>query len=314
MRIFLSGASGVVGLRTIGPLLADGHVITASARTQAGCTQLEKLGVRAVLADLFDTAALSRSVAGHDVLINLATHMPSSSWKMLFKSAWQTNARIRSIGVRNLVDAALAGGVQSFVQESFALTYPDRGEQWIDEETALEPAEYAKSVLAAEAEVGRFARAGRAGVVLRFAAFYGPDAMQVRSYINSLKWGWAALPGGPRRFISSVTHDDAASAVVAAVRARSGAYNVVDDVPVRRAEYFAALASSLGVPAPRFMPEWATPLLGAIGGTLARSLRLSNRKLRDETGWKPAFPSVRAGWPAVLGQMKCAPSLKSLLL
>ncbi len=75
---------------------------------------------------------------------------------------------------------------------------------------------------------------GYTGVVLRFSAFYGPDAMQMRSYIDGLRWGWALLPGGPDRFVSSISHDDAASAVVAALEAPAGIYNATDDSPVRR--------------------------------------------------------------------------------
>lgn len=140
--------------------------------------------------------------------------------------------------------------------------------------------------------------------MLRFAASYGPDAMQVRSYIDTLRRGWAALPGAPQRFISSVSHDDAASAVVAALDAPDGIYTVADDEPVRRAEYFGSLAGDLGLKPPRFLPRWTTPLFGSVGDAMSRSLRLSNRKLKRETRWAPVFPSVREGWPAMLRQMK----------
>jgi hypothetical protein len=73
-------------------------------------------------------------------------------------------------------------------------------------------------LLDAEASADRFAARGGTGVILCFAAFYGPDAMQIRAYIDSLRRGWAPLPGGPQRCISSVAHDDAASAMVAALR------------------------------------------------------------------------------------------------
>jgi nucleoside-diphosphate-sugar epimerase len=247
---------------------------------------------------------LKPALAGHEVVINLATHMPASSWKMLFRRAWRQNDRVRTTGVRNLVDAALAGGVARFIQESFALTYPDSGSARVDERVPLAPSAYNQTVLNAEQSVARFAAQGGAGVVLRFAAFYGPDAMQVQSYIDGLRMGWAMLPGSPHRHISSVSHDDAASAVVAGLSATSGAYNVVDDEPVQRAEYFGSLARSLGVRQPRFLPDWMTPLFGSVGEAMSRSLRLSNRKLREETGWAPKFPSVREGWPATLAEMK----------
>src|SRR5262245_19229925 len=304
MRIFFTGATGVIGRRAVPLLVAQGHAVTAVARNPEARKRLEHTGATAVAADLFDRAALTRAVAGHDAIVNLATHMPDAAWKMVFRRAWRQNDRMRTEGVANLVEAARANRVATFIQESFALTYPDRGDDWIDETTPLAPADYNRTVLDAEASVARFSADGGTGVVLRFAAFYGADAMQVRSYIDGLRKGWAVLPGGPHGYISSVSHDDAAAAVVAALAAPAGAYTVGDDEPVRRTVFFGALASALGLPQPRFLPAWATVLVGSVGSAMARSLRLANRKLKDATGWTPGFPSVREGWPAVVAAMK----------
>jgi nucleoside-diphosphate-sugar epimerase len=304
MRVFVSGATGVIGRRVVPLLLTQGLSVTALARSPEARQRLEQLGATCVAVDLFDVEALKRAAAGHDAMINLATHMPSSTWKMLFRHAWRLNDRIRSEGVANIVEASLGCGIRTPIRESFAPTYPDCGNRWIDEETPLAPAIYNKTVLDAERSVTRFSGDGRTGVVLRFAAFYGPDAIQVQSYISGLRKGWAALPGGPDRYISSISHDDAATAVAAALKAPAGAYTVADDEPVRRAVFFASLAENLGLRPPRFLPSWTTSLLGSVGETAARSLRLSNRKLKNATNWGPQFPSVREGWPAMLAQMK----------
>ena len=303
MRIFVSGATGVIGRRVVPLLLAQGHSVTAAVRP-AGGARGTPAGASSVEADLFDVESLKRAVAGHDCIINLATHMPSAAWKMMFRSAWRLNDRIRSEGVANLAAAALSAGVTRLIQESFAFTYPDRGDQWIDEETDIEPAAYGGTVLDAEKTVAGFSARDRTGVVLRFAAFYGPDAMQVRTYIDSLRKGWAALPGGPDRYISSISHDDAATAVVATLNAPPGVYTVADDDPVRRAVFFRSLAENLRLPPPRFLPDWVTPLFGSVGQAMARSLRLSNRKLKQSTNWAPRLPSIREGWPATLAQMQ----------
>lgn len=241
---------------------------------------------------------------GQDAVVNLATRMPSRSWKMVLRGAWRENDRIRSTGVSNLVEAASAEGVAAFLQESFALAYPDCGDAWIGEDRALAPADYNLTILDAESAVGRFTAQGGLGLVLRFAAFYGPDALQTRTYLAALRHGWAGLPGPPDAYLSSVHHEDAASAVVAALEAPAGAYNVTDDEPLRRRDYFGAAAEFLGLPAPRFMPAWTTPLFGAVGETMGRSLRMSNERLRRATGWAPAFPSAREGWAAVLRAME----------
>jgi len=252
--------------------------------------------------DLFDPATLASAFRGDDVVINLSTSMPSSPLKMLFRSAWRMNDRIRREGSRNLAEAALAGGVRHLVQESFAPAYPSRGDEWIDESVPLEPSSYNRTVLDAEESVRHFIAAGRSGIVLRFAAFYGPDSAQLPDMIRLLRKGWAPLPR-PHGFISSVSHDDAAAAVIATLQAPSGAYNVGDDEPLRKEVYAGTLASLLGLRPPRFPPDWVTPLFGAPGSMLSRSLRISNKKLRAETVWHPRYPSVREGWVATLGAM-----------
>ena len=59
-----------------------------------------------------------------------------------------------------------------------------------------------------------------------------------------------------RELLSPISHDDAAVAAVAALELGAGTYNVVDDEPVTRREYFNALAAVLGAPPPKFPPQW----------------------------------------------------------
>jgi nucleoside-diphosphate-sugar epimerase len=304
MRVLVSGATGVIGTRVIPLLIAQGYSVTALVRNPSSRAALEQAGAACAQASLFDTEALKRTAARHDAVVNLATHMPAATWKMLFRSAWRENDRLRTTGVANLVDAALAAGIPTLIQESFAPAYPDSGDQWIDESTALAPAAYNRTVLEAERSIARFTSRGGRGVVLRFAAFYGPDAMQLRSYIESLRRGWAALPGDRGAYFSSVSHEDAAAAVAAALDAPAGPYNVGDDEPVTREIFFGSLAGALGLKPPQFLPAWTTRLFGSVGELMARSLRLSNRKLRNATGWVPRYPSVREGLPAALLQMR----------
>jgi 2-alkyl-3-oxoalkanoate reductase len=302
MKIFITGATGVIGRRVVPLLLEKGHEVTVGSRANGRRSAPWMGEVRAVPVNLFDPATLGPALRGHEAVINLATHMPSSSAKMLFRRFWRENDRIRREGSRNLVQAALESDVRRLLQESFAPAYPDRGDQWIDESVPLQPLAYNKTVVDAEASARRFSAAGRVGVILRFAAFYGPDSYPLKDFIRGLRRGWAFLPGDPRGFISSVSHDDAAAAVVAALDATPGEYNVVEDEPVRRQVYAGTLAGLIGARPPRFPPAWATPLFG-VARALARSLRISNRKLRDETGWRPRYPSVREGWVATLREM-----------
>jgi len=301
MKIFLTGATGVVGRRAIALLLARRHQVTACVRSTESACKVRALGASACAVSLFDPQGLRQAIVGHDAVINLATHMPASSLRMFLPGAWRENDRIRRVGAANLVDAAIAGGVHRFIQESFAPAYPDRRNQWIEEDTALDPVPYNQSLVDAEQSALGFAGADRVGVVVRFGAFYGADATQTLDLIRFVQRGWAPLPGPAGAFFSSLTHDDAALAVVAAVDARGGIYNVVDDVPLTHRELVDALAGVLEVPPPRLPPRWSAPLFGSLGELLARSVRISNRKFKRETGWRPTYASPREnGWRVVV--------------
>ncbi len=302
MKVFVTGATGVIGRRAIPLLVAAGHQVTAISRSAVNRALLEQMGAMPVQVELFAAEALRRAVMGQAVVINLATHLPLGG-RMFLPGAWRTNDRIRRDASAILVEAALAGGVERFIQESFAPVYPDCGDAWIDETMAIRPARYNRTVADAEQSAARFTQSGRTGIVLRFSNFYGPDARQTRDLITVVRKGWAPIPGSADSYFSSVSHDDAATAVVAALGIPAGAYNVTDDEPLQRREFFDTLARALGVPPPKIPPAWVGMFLGSLGETLTRSLRISNRKLRETSGWAPRYPSVREGWPAVVAAL-----------
>jgi 2-alkyl-3-oxoalkanoate reductase len=300
MRVFVTGASGVIGRRVLPMLLERGHEVSGLARSEATRAALARRGVVAFEVSLFDARSLAVAVEGHDVVINLATHMPPSTARMFMPWAWRENDRIRRDGAAALAAAALAGGVPRLIQESFAPIYESRGNAWIDESAPVRPARYNRTVLDAERAAHRFADAGGTGVVLRFAAFYGPDAGQLKDMLRAIRHGWAPLPGRADSYLSSVSHDDAAAAVIAALDLPSGIYNVADDCPVSHREFVDALADVAGVAHPRLPPAWLAGLGGSVARLLTRSQRISNRKLREASSWAPRYRSVREGFPAAV--------------
>lgn len=302
MRIFVAGATGALGRRIVPTLVAAGHEVTAVGRTPEKRAMLTRFGATPVDVSLFDRAALRPAVAGHAAVINVATRIPPSS-EAFFPWAWRENSRIRSLASHSLVDAAINGGATRFVQEAFAPIYEDRGDAWIDESAPVRPVSYNRAVLDAEEAAQGFSRDGRAGVVLRFAYFYGADSAYTRDMVRFARWGIAASPGSPDAYHSSVSHDDAAAAVIAALDLPAGTYNVSDDEPLRRGEFFAALAGAFSMRTPRFLPRWVTRMLGATGELLGRSQRISSRKLRQASSWRPTLPSAREGWRMVAAEL-----------
>jgi nucleoside-diphosphate-sugar epimerase len=116
--------------------------------------------------------------------------------------------------------------------------------------------------------------------------------------VGVVRKGWSPVPGPADAFWSSCAHDDAASAVVAALAPTvvSGIYNVCDDEPLHRIEWTATLARAAGAPMPKPIPEWLEKLNGTMQ-LLSRSQRMSNAKLKRASGWSPRWKSAREGLP-----------------
>jgi nucleoside-diphosphate-sugar epimerase len=139
------------------------------------------------------------------------------------------------------------------------------------------------------------------GIALRFGVFYGADSAHTIETVEAARAGRFAVPGPADAFWPAITTDDAASAVVAALVAPSGLYNVADDRPLRRSEHAAALAAALGTG-----PLQPPPMTGDVPEDLAvmlRSQRVTSQLFVSLTGWKPRFPSAWDGWPFVVAQL-----------
>ncbi|HKC46511.1 MAG TPA: NAD(P)-dependent oxidoreductase [Gemmatimonadales bacterium] len=300
--IFIAGGTGVIGRRVVPELVRAGFGVTAAARSAAGRAALQGLGATAVELNLFDRGSVANAVRDQDVVINMATHVPSSR-RALLPWSWRENSRVRRLVSANFAAAVLAGRATRLIQESFAPVYEPAGDRWIDEQSPVRPASYNRTVLDAESAADRVSAGGKVGIALRFAYFYGSDSDFSQDGVAMVRRGRAPLLGDPDGYCSSVEHDDAAHAVVAALALPAGIYNVTDDEPVTRRVFADAMALALGLAPPRFFPAWVGKAMGSVAETLSRSQRISNRKLRASSGWAPRYPSVREGWAAVLRRL-----------
>ena len=239
-------------------------------------------------------------MAGADAIVHLATNVPPLA-KMGFLPAWKTHNRLRTETTRHLLDAAHAHGIRRFVKESITFTYPDRGDEWIDESVAPEVSGKALvPTLEGEHLVLALDDGSAEGVVLRFGLFYGSDSRGTDEALRMARRARMALvAGAPDAYMSSIHVDDAAAAVVAALGVRGGVYNVVDDEPLTRRAYVDAFTAAFDLPHLRIPPS---AMLRTVGGKNAKYLvasqRVSNRRFHDATGWAPTYRSAREGWVA----------------
>jgi nucleoside-diphosphate-sugar epimerase len=155
MRIFLAGASGVIGTRLV-PLLAEaGHTVAGTTRSAAKAELVRGLGAEPVVVDVYDAAALREAVVafGPDLVLHQLTDLPDAAADIPEHA--EGNARIRDEGTANLIAAARAAGAERFVAQSIA---------WI-------PAGGAESRERHESQVLAYPGIG---TVLRYGQFYGP--------------------------------------------------------------------------------------------------------------------------------------------
>jgi len=306
MRVFVAGATGVAGRRAVMRLVAAGHEVSGVSRSPEKDALLESLGARPVRVDLFDPPGLASVISGHEAVVNLATKIPPLS-QMGSTNAWAENERIRRDASTNLVDAAIAAGASVFVQESLAFMYGDHGADWIDASTTKFAATaFSGALEAAEANVERFRAQGGRGVVLRFGRFYAPDSDQAAAIVRSARRGLLLDLGSADSYAPVIDADDVASAVVAALDAPAGTYDVVDDEPLTRAEQSRVLAAAVGRRRLYSAPRWSTPKRAKY---LAASQRVSNERFRAATGWRATSRSVRTGFPKLVRELHTEPAL-----
>src|SRR4051812_38526443 len=130
MRIFLAGASGVIGRRLTPLLVLMGHQVTGTTRSAEKAGQIEAMRGQPVVVDVFDAAALTEAVvaARPEVVIHQLTDLPSAPGTPGYADAQKRNVRLRQEGTRNLVAASHVAGVKRIIAQSIAFVYaPSNG-------------------------------------------------------------------------------------------------------------------------------------------------------------------------------------------
>jgi nucleoside-diphosphate-sugar epimerase len=301
MRVFVTGGTGAIGGHAVPALVRAGHAVTALARSTVKAGLLESHGAEPVFVSLFDRDRLAAAVADHDVVVNLASALPSTT-AFLRRSAWQECERVRTEGSAAVVDACLRAGVETLIQESVVMIYADGADTWIDENHPVDHYPITRGNHAAEANARRFADSGARATVLRFGVFYGRGAAHSEQILALARHRVGFVPGPRDGYLSSIHLADAAAAVTAALTCPGGTYNVVDDEPLTKHRHALALANAVGTRPWVSGPGRLGLLLGERLTSLTRSLRVSNTRFRAVTYWSPRYPSAREGYRAMAMQ------------
>ena len=305
MRVFVAGATGVLGKRLVDRLSDRGHDVVGLVRDDAGEQLVEARGGTARYGDLLDPSTLDAVVdADTDVLVHAATAIPDSTKPT--DAEWAHNDRVRLDGMQNLL-AAAPDGLQQVVFPSVVWVARQPDGSAFDETANRHPDRATESAAAVETLLAD-QPTDLTTTVVRNGLFYAPDARETRTWAEQLIDRKLPIVGGGllgRRDVPlSVVHvDDAASAACAAIdREAGGIYHIVDDEPVTGAEFFGTFADKLDAPQPLRIPGWlAQFVVGKPNAkTMTEPMVTTNEKARRELDWEPTYGSYRAGLKQVL--------------
>jgi 2-alkyl-3-oxoalkanoate reductase len=311
MRVFVAGATGVIGQRLVPRLVAAGHQVVATTRSPAKADSLRALGAEPAVLDGLDAMAVGEAVgrAAPEVVIHQMTQLAGITNLRRFDRVFAATNRLRTQGTDYLLAAATAAGARQFIAQGYAGWPSNRAGRPVQTEAdALDagpPAAQRQSFAALrQLEAAVTGASSLEGVVLRYGSFYGPGASEeIFGLVRRRKLPIAGDGGGIWSFIHV---DDAAAATVAALdHGRRGVYNIVDDEPARVADWLPYLADVLGARPPAHIPVWLARLAaGEVGVSMLTQIRgSSNAKAKAELAWAPAWASWRQGFREVAAAM-----------
>lgn len=313
MKVFVAGATGVVGTRLVPLLISAGHEVIASTRTPAKVRALTASGAEAVVVDALDAGAVKAAVvsAQPDVIVHQMTALAGMGSLKRFDDEFALTNRLRTEGTEYLLAAAREAGVRRFIAQSFTGWSNERiGTRVKNEDDPLDPhppvtmSKTLDAIRTLEATVT--GTTGLTGIALRYGYLYGPGTSLGigGDIVEAVRRRRFPIVGSGAGVWSFVHVDDAAAAArVAIERGPSGVYNIVDDEPAEIALWLPELARAVGGRPPIHVPTWVGRLaIGAAGVSMMTQTRgSSNAKAKRVLGWQPRYASWRDGFRHGLG-------------
>jgi nucleoside-diphosphate-sugar epimerase len=312
MKVLVAGATGALGKQLVPKLVARGHEVVGTTRSESKRQTIVDLGATPAVADALDAEQVARVVAEAEpeVIVHQLTALSGDLDLRHFDRTFAETNRLRTEGTDHLLAAGRAIGITRFVAQSYAGWPAARtGGPVKTEDDPLDPAppEAVRRTLDAIRHLENAVTGAdwTEGVALRYGGFYGPgtslgpDGGEMVEMIRKRKF---PVVGGGAGVWSFIHVEDAADATVAAIEhGRRGIYNIVDDEPAPVAAWLPAVASAVGARPPRQVPRWLGRILaGEAAAVMMTEVRgASNAKAKRELGWEPKHPSWRDGFTQV---------------
>lgn len=307
MRVFVVGATGVLGRRVVAVCAERGHEVVGLTRDDRGDRIVRERDGQPHRGDIFDRPSLIDGAQHADVVVHAATNIPTDTNPD--EEEWELNDRIRREGTETLVEAATAVGADRLLFQSVVWVARQPDGSVFDERSEPNPDRTTRTALAGERIIQRAGQEhGLDPVVLRCGNFYCPDATHTRMYgrqllARRLPILGRGLLGRTDATLSFVHADDAGRAfATAAAGDATGTFHVVDDEPVTWARFLQTLATELDAPTPRRLPAWLARLLvdEHLVNLLVCPMPTTNDRFRHAFEWTPTYSTIDEGLAQVV--------------
>jgi nucleoside-diphosphate-sugar epimerase len=306
MKVFIVGASGVLGRRLVRQFVMRGHSVVGQVRSPKAESAVREAGGEPRHADLFDAESLAQAAEGCDTVIHAATAIPGK--QKTTPADWAMNDHIRRKGTRCLTEAAAKIGAKTYLQQSIAWVARPRDEAPFTEDSPTSPEPAIQSAIDAEAIAREAGSAeGFTVSILRGGFFYDSESAHTRMIADALRKRQMPIIGGGDAVWAMIHTDDAASAyVLAAEKPRSGVWHIVDNELVQVRTFLKEFGARLGAPEPRRVPVWLARWLAGEQAVeyFTRSTRTTNARFRRDFGWAPRYSTYREGLDQIVAAWK----------
>jgi nucleoside-diphosphate-sugar epimerase len=267
---------GYLGRRVAALWREQGSLVRATTRRASKGEELRQLGIQPVICDVLDRESLAALPVADTVVHAVA----------LDRSAGRSMREVYVAGLANVLSCLPP--VRRFIYVSSSSVYGQTHGEEVGETSPTVPQDESGRVVLEAEQLLRKRVPG--AIILRFAGIYGPG----RLFRSQALLAGEPIVGDPEKWLNLIHVTDGTSAVLAAeANGQPGqTYNVCDNSPVRRCDFYREMARYLGIPEPEFLRP---ALPSSVRHELANR-RISNQRLRTELGVTLQYPSYREGF------------------
>jgi len=290
MRVLIVGC-GYVGLPLGIELVRQGHAVSGLRRSLAAETELKRVGIQPLHADITQPQTLAALPHDFDWVVNCTASGGGDA---------ENYRKIYLEGNRNLLAWLAQSPPKKFVYTSSTSVYAQNDGSVVTETSPTEPeAPTSKFLVETEKFLLDQAQQGFPAVILRVAGIYGPA--RGHSFKQYLR-GEARIEGEGARWLNMIHRDDVIGTIIAALeRGTPGEiYNAADNEPVSQLKFFEWLAAELQKPLPPRIPA-DTEIWRKRGVT---NKRVSNARLLAKLRYQFKFPDFRTGYRTEIAQVE----------